>query len=508
MMQNRNNENIVMELRGITKTFPGVKSLDNVNFTLYRGEVHALVGENGAGKSTLMKIMAGIYKPESGEIYYKGKLTNWASPLEAKKNGISVIHQELQLAPNLTVAENVLMGTDLPKNRFGIVNWEEINKRAKELLVSIGSDLDPKQIVSQLSVSQQQIVEIARALSIKADIIIMDEPSATLTDKEIMKLFTLINLLKSRGIAVVYVSHRMEEIFQISDRCTVLRDGQWIATLNTKNITEQELVKLMVGRDVSHIFNKGRPKYERKIEVPLLETEKLSDGGILKDGTINVYPGEIVGISGLVGSGRSELLRAIFGASKVLGGEIKINGQKVSIKSPVDAINHGIALIPESRKEQGLFLQLGVGENISVLKLNKMARLGFIKRGEKRELEKEYIKKLTVKTSSIENQIANLSGGNQQKAIIARWLTIKPKILLLDEPTRGIDVGAKTEIYDIIKKLASQGIGVIVVSSDLPEILSISNRVFVMCEGKIVAELQENDINQETIMMYAAGSGK
>lgn len=497
--------NTILELKGITKTFPGVKSLDNVSIDLKKGEVLALMGENGAGKSTLMKVVCGVYFPDVGEIIYHGQKVSWNGPLDARKKGISVIHQELKLAANLTVGENVLMGADVPKNKFGFIKWDEVNSRAKELLKSIGSDLDPTRLVSTLSIAQQQIVEIARALSIKADIIIMDEPSATLSSKEIDKLFELIELLKSKNVAIVYVSHRMDEIFKISDRCTVLRDGKYVGTLNTKETNENELIKLMVGREIDTVTKKTAKKIDRKKEAPVLAVNRLADGNDLIDGTLDVYPGEVVGVAGLVGSGRSELLQAIFGHTKAKSGEIKLNGKVIHNKDPRSAIEKGIALVPESRKDQSLFLQLGVGENISVLKIPKHTHFGFIKRKVIQEMEEDYKKKLNVKTPNLAAKILNLSGGNQQKAIIARWLSIAPKVLLLDEPTRGVDVGAKAEIYEIIHQLAEEGFSVLVVSSELPEIISLSDRVYVMHEGKVVGELTGDHINQEAIMTYATG---
>lgn len=498
------NRKTILELKGITKTFPGVKSLDNVSIDLKEGEVLALMGENGAGKSTLMKVVCGVYIPEEGDIVYHGEKVSWSGPLEARKKGISVIHQELKLAPNLTVGENVLMGADVPRNKFGFIKWNEVNDRAKELLESIGSDLDPSRLVSTLSVAQQQIVEIARALSIKADIIIMDEPSATLSSKEIDKLFSLIELLKLKNVAIVYVSHRMEEISKISDRCAVLRDGKYVGTLNTKETSENELIKLMVGREIDTSKKKVAKKINRK-GTPVLSVKQLADGNDLIDGTLDVYPGEIVGLAGLVGSGRSELLQAIFGHTKAKSGEIVLNGEVIQNKNPRSAIEKGIALVPESRKDQSLFLELGVGENISVLKVPKNTTFGFIKRKVIQELEQDYKKKLNVKTPNLAAKILNLSGGNQQKAIIARWLSIAPKVLLLDEPTRGVDVGAKAEIYDIIHQLAEEGFSVLVVSSELPEIISLSDRVYVMHEGKVVGELTNEEVNQEAIMTYATG---
>lgn len=495
----------VLQLKHIDKTFPGVKSLENVHFDLFPGEVHAIVGENGAGKSTLMKVIGGVYAPDAGEIIYKGQPVQWSNPQSARSSGISVIHQELKLAANLSVAENVLMGTDLPRSWLGFVQWDKIYERARELLASIGSDLDPRRIVSTLSVAQQQIVEIARAISIRADVIIMDEPSASLTEKEIAKLFELIRLLKSRGVAIIYISHRMEEIFAITDRCTVLRDGRWIKTLATRETNEKEIVQLMVGRDISHLFDTHKREYRRDASVPLLKATELSDAKSVRNASLELYPGEIVGISGLVGSGRSEFLMALFGATKIKRGTVELKGRPVVIHSPREAIKKGIALVPESRKDQSLFLQMAVGENISVLQLEKLSAMGWMNGLAKRQLEQAYRDKLNVKTSSLDTQIVNLSGGNQQKAILARWLTIRPDILLLDEPTRGVDVGAKGEIYAIIRQMAEEGIGIIVVSSDLPEIVTVSDRVYVMNQGEFVAELSGADINQETIMLHATG---
>lgn len=496
---------IVLQLNGIVKEFPGVKSLDNVSFTLEKGEVHALMGENGAGKSTLMKVVSGVYIPDGGEIVYKGETVKWSGPLEARKRGISIIHQELKLAPNLTVGENVLMGAETPKTKLGLVDWDAIHKRAKELLESIGSDLDTKQLVSSLSVAQQQMVEIARALSFKSDIIIMDEPSATLSNKEIDKLFSLIEVLKARGVAIVYVSHRMEEIFKISDRCTVLRDGKYVGTMLTKETTEKDLIKLMVGREIQTNIKKVQKNIDRNNTHPTLEVKNLNDGKTLVDGSFKVYPGEVVGISGLVGSGRSELLQAIFGHTKAKSGEIRLNGEVIINKNPKQAIEKGIALVPEGRKDQSLFLELGVGENISVLNIAKKSTLGFVNRSAIQKLEKDYKEKLNVKTPNLAAKILNLSGGNQQKAIIARWLSIAPKVLLLDEPTRGVDVGAKAEIYEIIEGLAKEGFSVVVVSSELPEIMTLSDRVYVMYEGRVTGELAGDEISQESIMTYASG---
>lgn len=500
-------DGLLLQLKGVSKSFVGVQSLDSVTFSLHRGEVHALVGENGAGKSTMIKIICGVHSPDAGELIYKGRKVRWHSPLEARINGISVIHQELHVAPNLTVAENVLMGAELPKNRIGIIRWDELNIRARDLLQSIGSDLDPRRLVSSLSVAQQQIVEIARALSIRADVIIMDEPTATLTEKEIDKLFQLIGLLRKRGVGIIYVSHRMEEIFRIADRVTVLRDGKHISTKPIQEVDTASVIRDMVGRDLHTVSARSSDKPAEVFDgrVPLMEVKSLSDGSNFENCSLVVRSGEIVGIAGLVGSGRSELLMAIFGASRIAAGEVWIQGRKASIKSPQDAIRYGIGLVPESRKDQALFLELAVGENISVLQLPRISRLGLIRRHLQTALESEYITRLGVKTPSASTRVMNLSGGNQQKAIIARWLTISPKILLLDEPTRGVDVGAKAEIYEIIRKLAEQGTGILLVSSDLPEVLTLCERVYVMYSGRLVKELERREVTQETIMLHATG---
>ncbi len=435
-----------------------------------------------------------------------GEPISWKSPVEARDKGIGVVHQELNLSPNLTISENILMGTKFPKNRFGMVKWNVVHEQGRKVLESMGSDLNPRQLVSTLSVAQQQMVEIARALAFKAEVLIMDEPTASLTDREINKLFEIIEDLKRQGVAIVYISHRMDEIFRISNRYTVLRDGEWIASGPIEETNPDHLVKLMVGRDLKDLFNRTRLSAPVKKSVsPVLEVKNVSDNTIVKDVSFKIFPGEIVGLAGLVGAGRTELVRALFGVSGMTKGEVYVDGQPVTIKSPRDAITYGIAHVPESRKEQGLFLSMSVKENIVMAELQKHCTSGVISWKKVNERADKFIHDLHIKIASPEQPISNLSGGNQQKAVIARWLSISPKVLLLDEPTRGVDIGAKTEIHKIISKLAEQGLAVIMISSELPEILGVSDRILVMNEGKLNGELDIKEATQEKIMSLATG---
>lgn len=499
----------VMKLEGIHKSFSGVHVLHQVHLDLYKGEVHALMGENGAGKSTLMKIMAGVHKPDSGTTLYRGQEVHWNNPMEARDQGISVIHQEISLSPNLSIGENILMGTKFPKNRMGLVKWNEIYEKAEVILRSIGSTLNPKVNVSSLSVAEQQMVEIARALSFNSEILIMDEPTASLTDKEIDKLFMIVNVLKKKGVSIVYISHRMDEIFRISDRFTVLRDGHFINSGPITDTNPDHLVKLMVGREIKELFQRNVTKpSEKASREPVLELKHISDKRTVKDVSFKLYPGEIVGLAGLVGAGRTELVRAIFGTSKLTQGEILIDGQPVRIQSPSEAMKLGIAHVPESRKEQGLFPNLSVKENILMAQMRTYRNAGMLQYGKMDADADGFIRELGIKTATREQNVMGLSGGNQQKVVIAKWLSISPKVLLLDEPTRGVDIGAKTEIHKIVSKLAENGLAVLMISSELPEILSISDRILVMHEGKVRAELPRSEATQEKIMYYATGEIK
>jgi ABC-type sugar transport system ATPase subunit len=499
----------VLTMQGISKAFSGVTVLNKVQIELHRGEVHALMGENGAGKSTLMKIMAGVHRSDAGTIIYRNQPVSWNNPMEARENGISVIHQELNLSPNLTIGENILMGTQFPKNKFGMIKWDQVHQRAKQILVSIGSDMDPKMRVSSLSVAQQQMVEIARALSVKSEILIMDEPTAALTDKEIDKLFLIIKDLKQQGVSIVYISHRMDEIFRISDRCTVLRDGQWITSCPIQDTNPELLVKTMVGRELTDLFHKPvSPIVLIPNKKPVLELKEISDHKHVKDVSLQVHSGEIVGLAGLVGAGRTELVRAIFGLSPRRKGEIWIDGEQANIESPIDAMRHGIAHVPESRKEQGLFLQMSVKENIMMAEMHKYRKASVLNWNQINQDADKFINEMNIKVASKEQRVSSLSGGNQQKVLLARWLSIHPKVLLLDEPTRGVDIGAKTEIHKIICKLAKNGMAVLMISSELPEILGVSDRILVMHEGKIRANLSREEATQEKIMYYATGEIK
>lgn len=499
----------IMKMESINKSFSGVQVLHDVHIELYKGEAHALMGENGAGKSTLMKIMAGVHRPDSGKNIYKNKEVYWHNPMEARDQGISVIHQEISLSPNLSIGENILMGTKFPKNRIGLVKWNEIYEKAESILGSIGSNLNPKANVSTLSIAQQQMVEIARALSFNSEILIMDEPTASLTDKEIEKLFGIINDLKRKGVAIVYISHRMDEIFRVSDRFTVLRDGHWINSGPISQTNPDHLVKLMVGREIKDLFQRQKTLavVDRERE-PILELKNVSDKKTVKDASLKLYPGEIVGLAGLVGAGRTELIRTVFGLSSLTGGQILVDGKPVQIQSPSEAMQLGIAHVPESRKEQGLFPNLSVKENILMAQLHSYRKANVLQYEQMNRDAENYIKDLGVKAASKEQNVMGLSGGNQQKVVIARWLSIGPKVLLLDEPTRGVDIGAKTEIHKIISKLAEQGLAVLTISSELPEILGISDRILVMHEGKIRAELSREEATQEKIMYYATGEIK
>jgi ribose transport system ATP-binding protein len=499
----------ILRMEGISKTFSSVTVLKNVKIELYPGEVHALMGENGAGKSTFMKILAGIHHPDDdgGIISMKGKPISWKDPVEARSKGIGVIHQELNLSPNLSISENILMGSKFPRNRFGMVKWDVVHERGQQVLDSMGSSLNPRQLVSTLSVAQQQMVEIARALAFKAEVLIMDEPTASLTDKEINKLFEIIDDLKRQGVAIVYISHRMDEIFKISNRFTVLRDGEWIESGPIEETNPEHLVKLMVGRDLKDLFSRTTSSASTfsKNGPPTLELRHVCDHTSVRDVSFKIYPGEIVGLAGLVGAGRTELVRALFGVSEVTSGEILVNGKRVTIKSPIDAMANGIAHVPESRKEQGLFLTMSVKENIVMAELQKHSKSGVVSWGKVNASANQLIEELGIKIASPEQLVSNLSGGNQQKVVIARWLSIAPKVLLLDEPTRGVDIGAKTEIHKIISKLAEKGLAVLMISSELPEVLGVSDRILVMNEGRLKGELSKEEATQEKIMYLATG---
>ena len=499
----------VLEAKGIMKTFPGVKALQDVDFALEPQEIHALMGENGAGKSTLVKVLTGVYQADGGTITIGDKvLQRIETTKQAFDLGISVIHQELNLLPHLDVATNIYIGR-LPKNALGLVDWKKVHADADEVLRQVAADFDSHDIVRDLSVSQQQLVEIAKSVSRKAKILFFDEPTSSLTPAEVQNLFRIMRNLKEQGITMVYISHKLDEIEEIADRITVMRDGRKVMTKNMKDVSMDEIISAMVGGMITNRY----PKNYVEIGGPIFEVKDLNRKGVLHDINFTLRSGEILGITGLMGAGRTELARAIFGADPIDSGEIFVEGKKVKIRNVSDAINAGIGLLTEDRKTQGLLLNLSVNDNTAIAALNskkaskKLTARGMLHKKKIRENTELYCKKLQVKTPSIQQKVVNLSGGNQQKVIIGKWLSTDSKILIFDEPTRGIDVGTKAEIYKIMEELAASGVGIIMISTELPETLGISDRVLVMRKGRIVAELDPKKTSEEEIVSYSAMEG-
>lgn len=489
--------NFLLRMEGIEKSFPGVHALKNCGFNLKRGEVHALVGENGAGKSTLMKILTGIHKADGGNIYLEDEEVNFKTPKDAQVSGISMVHQELNLMNHLTVAQNIFIGRE---SEGLFTNDRFINEKTLELFNKLNINLSPNEKVGNLSVSHQQMIEIAKAISYDAKVIIFDEPTATLTDKEIDDLFKIMEELKNNGVGMVYISHRMDEIKRISDRVTVLRDGEYIGTKDAKTVEIDDIIHMMVGRVT---YEEHKPQSELSENTPVvLKVENFSSKDVV-DVSFELHKGEILGFAGLMGAGRTELARLIFGADKKTNGKMHLNGKEVAIKTPVDAVKHGIGYLSEDRKRYGLALGMSIANNIVLPDLDSYISAGLINEKKISEISKEYIKKINIKTPSDRQLVKNLSGGNQQKVIIAKWLLRNCDILIFDEPTRGIDVGAKSEIYKIINHLAEEGKSIIFISSELPELLRMSDRVLVMCEGKHTGTLGLDEIDQNTIMKYA-----
>lgn len=491
----------ILKMEGISKSFPGVIALEGVNLELYKGVAHALVGENGAGKSTLMKILGGIHFKDSGTITLRGVKTEFHGPKDAQKKGISIIHQELNLIPYLSIAENIFIGREFVHKISGRIDWKRLYQESQKYLKQLGITTDPKTLIKDLGVGEQQMVEIAKALSINAEIIIMDEPTAALTDQEIAKLFEIIRSLKEQGKAVVYISHKLDEVFAICDEVSVLRDGKFIGHAKTNEIDDQHLIQMMVGR-------KLEDKFRRDIVNPgpeVLRVENLTKKGVLDGVNLMAKAGEVLGIAGLMGAGRTELAKAIFGAYKVDKGEIYLKGQKVKIQNPRDALKAGIAYVSEDRKMEGLFLKLSVKHNMSISALSKFTTVGKIHNQSELKEVKKYIADLKIKTPSEQQIVKNLSGGNQQKVVISKWMMINPKVLILDEPTRGVDVGAKIEIYELINQLKAEGVAIILISSELPEVMGISDRIVVIHEGKVTGEYLHDEASQEKIMHNAIG---
>ena len=491
-------DNIILRMKNISKRFPGVYALKNVDFELKRGEVHALLGENGAGKSTLIKVLGGIYHAEEGEIEIEGKNVSITSVQDAEENGIAIIHQELVLVPYMSVAENIYLGREAGRGIF--VDRSEMTKSAQKILDDLGMDIDARSLVKDLPIAKQQMVEITKAVSVNSKILVMDEPTSSISDKEVENLFKIMRDLTKKGVGIVYISHKMSELDEICDRVTVMRDGEYVGTKNVKETAKDELIAMMVGRTLTNYYVRdyGEPGEE------ILKVTGLSDGDKVKGVDFNVRKGEIVGFAGLVGAGRSETMQAIFGLAKEVTGEIYINGNKAEIHNPEEAIRHGLALVPESRKEQGLYLVQSVKYNTTIEVLKEF--IGKFRVNDKRETEitQEYIDLMSTKTPSQAQKIGNLSGGNQQKVMIGRWLATKPKVLILDEPTRGIDVGAKSEIYAIMNNLVKTGVSIIMISSELPEIINMSDRVYVMAGGVVRGCINHEEISQENIMHLAA----
>jgi inositol transport system ATP-binding protein len=494
-------EQYILEMEGISKRFPGVQALNNVGFKVRKGTVHALMGENGAGKSTLMKILGGMYRPDTGSIKFKGKEIEILSPIDSLKQGISMIHQELTSVHYMTVAENIFLGREPAIGKTGWVNEKKLNENTKELLGSLEISLDPKTRMKDLSIAQMQLVEIAKAISYNSEIIIMDEPTSAITEREVGHLFKIIRPLLKKGVSIIYISHKLDEIFKIADELTVLRDGEYVDTKNINEISRQDIITMMVGRELTHLF----PKKEVPIGEEILEVKNMSLNGKFQNISFKLRRGEILGISGLMGAGRSEVMESLFGLVKPDTGEIYINGKRVSIKSPEDAKKNGLAFITEDRKLTGLFLPHSVKDNMIAATIDEFSKGLFINDKKINDTCKEQKELLRVKTPNLEQRVKNLSGGNQQKVLIAKWLLTDADIMILDEPTRGIDVGAKSEIHSLMCELAAAGKAVIMISSELPEILGMSDRIIVMHEGKITGELSREEANQDTIMNFATG---
>ena len=488
-----------IEITNVTKRFPGVLAADDITLTVRKGEIHCLVGENGAGKSTIIKIMSGQYKPDVGEVSVDGEAVSFSSPLDARRAGISVIHQELQLVPMLSTSENIVLGRW--PNRFGLVDRGTANELSERALDRVGLDLDPSREVLTLSTGQQQLVEIARALSFESKVLILDEPTASLSGGEVRTLLDIVLQLKNEGIGILYVSHRLEEVFELADTITVLRDGKLVGSGPVDEFDESRVVNLMVGGDTTLFVEKDHVPSDT-----LLRVSHLTRQGAFEDVSFEVRAGEVVGFGGLIGAGRTEVMRCVFGLDAYNEGNIELAGKPIKIDSPQKAVQNGIGLVPEDRKTQGLVLILSVAENIELSSLDSVSRAGWIDDKRERSLVSEYIRSLHIKTPSAQQIVGALSGGNQQKVVLARCLATRPRLLILDEPTRGVDVNAKAEIHRLIEELVREGLGVVVVSSDLPELLDISDRIYVMRKGKIVRELKGEEISKTAVMRYAAGA--
>ncbi|MEP2029264.1 MAG: sugar ABC transporter ATP-binding protein [Paracoccaceae bacterium] len=493
-------EPAVLALDGVTKTFPGVKALSEVSLSLVPGKVTALVGENGAGKSTVVKILTGIYQPDGGKILVNGQPTSFPVPQAAANNGVTAIHQETVLFDELSVAENIFLG-HAPRGALGLIDLKVMAERSREILEGIGASIDPDHKLKDLGIANKHLVAIARALSIDARVVIMDEPTAALSHKEIEELYELVENLKAQGKAILFISHKFDEIFRIADNYTVFRDGQLIGDGAIVDVTEADLVKMMVGRDVSQIFP---PRTSDPGDV-VLKVQGYAHPTEFEDIGFTLRKGELLGFYGLVGAGRSEFMQSLFGITRSSAGTVEIDGAPVHIKSPADAVENGIVYVPEDRGKQGAILDLPIFQNITLPSLGRISGKGFLKLAEEFKLAREYTERLDLRAASLDTHVGNLSGGNQQKVVIAKWLATQPKVIILDEPTKGVDIGSKAAVHEFMAELAAQGLAIIMVSSEIPEVLGMSDRVIVMREGRMVAELAEGDLQPETLVRHAAG---
>lgn len=487
----------VLELKGITKIFPGVKALDNVHFQLKKGEIHALMGENGAGKSTFIKVITGVHKAEEGEMYLDGKQVRFKGPRDAQAAGIAAIYQHVTSYPHLSVTENIFMGHEKLKN--GIIQWKKMHEEADELLKELSADFKATDEMGSLSVAQQQMVEIAKALSMKARIIIMDEPTAALTKNESEKLYEITEKLRDNGASIIFISHRFEDMYRLATKVTVFRDSQYIGSYDVDGITNADLITAMVGREINDLF----PKPEIEIGEEVLRVEGLSRTGYFKNVSFSVKKGEILGLTGLVGAGRTETVEAVFGITKLDSGKIYLEGKEVQIQKPSDAMKLGIGLLPEDRQKQGLILDWGIGRNITLPEISAIGRNGFTDEKKERQIAKELAERVDTKAVTLFDKASSLSGGNQQKVVVAKILGSDLKVIIMDEPTKGVDVGAKAAIYEIMGELAKQGYAIILISSEMPEILGMCDRIVIMCEGKVTGELSREEATQELILKSA-----
>ncbi len=491
----------VLALNGVTKTFPGVTALSKVSLELFPGTVTALVGENGAGKSTVVKILTGIYQPDGGQIEMDGSAVRFPTAQSAGDAGVTAIHQETVLFDELSVAENVFLG-HAPRGRFGLIDNAAMFTKARVILESIGASIDPRTKLKDLGIANKHLVAIARALSIDARVVIMDEPTAALSQKEIEELYELVEELKGQGKAILFISHKFDEIFRIADKYTVFRDGALVGQGAIADVSEAELVKMMVGRDVSQIF----PDRERQIGGEVLVVDGYEHPTEFADISFSLRRGEILGFYGLVGAGRSEFMQSLFGITRPSAGEVRIDGERIAIRSPADAVGKGIVYVPEDRGKQGAITALPIFQNVTLPSLGRTSKNGFLRLAEEFKLARDYTERLDLRAASLDTQVSNLSGGNQQKVVIAKWLATQPKIIILDEPTKGIDIGSKAAVHEFMAELAAQGLAVIMVSSEIPEVLGMSDRVIVMREGRVATEVSDEDMTPETLVRHAAGN--